>query len=460
MGLRKKWLNRAPGSAIAIFGVIALGMIVGASLLPTSHPLSGIAQAYADSGSSIKALKRAAQQGDVDRAKALIRELGDSGDADAAEPILLSLMTLPPSDVLDDVLNALQRLGVENVGETCERLLKKKKIDPIVQAAILELARKVPGERTEGWLLDSLDARYDLVIRNAIAALVNLRSKNAIPRLIDKLENLGKKRTLIYYEVDDALVELTGHRFDSIADWRSWWEIKAATFDPNDLEDDEAATGVERRKPGKRRPEFFGVEILSQRIMFVIDCSGSMVLYDPASEEGGGGGGADYRVRQRIYRVKSQLKAVIEKLPKRARFNIVSYSNTLNKFNPKGIVAANGKWKKKAYGFADSLQANGYTHTDEALKEAFKDRAIDTIILLSDGAPTREGSRANLIPEILEWVRKNNRLRKITIHTFGFDGPGVTPPNSRQTPNPNPEPLIDFLQTLARETGGKYTSIK
>lgn len=413
---------------------------------------------FADTEKNIRKLKKAAQMGDLAKTVSLIEELGRSADPEAAEPILLTLLVMQPSEVLDEVLAALKQLGVDNVSEACEKFLSKKKMDPILQAAILEFARTVPHPKTEKWLIDALESRTDLVVRNAIAGLLSLGSKNAIEPLIQKLEKIGKRRSTLFFAVEDALIDLTGQRFDIIEDWHSWWEINANTFDPKNLEE-AGTTGVQRRKPGSRNPEFFGVEIVSEKVMFVIDCSGSMVLYDDASEEGGSGQ-SDWRIRQRIYRVKNQLKTVVDKLKKGAQFNIISFSNQLTTFNPKGIVPANGKWKKKARAFADGLKANGFTHTDEALEAAFKDRAIDTIILLSDGAPAKQGMQQSIIPEIMEWVRKNNRLRKIKIHTFGFDGTGITPPNSRQPPNQNPEPLTQFLKQLARENGGKYTSIK
>ncbi len=444
--------------------LIPIAVLAGSLALDV--PGAGSAEAGASVQSSDveslgKELQRAAGKGDLDGARRLVRELGESGDPAATDWILKSVIIFDDAELVGNAIDALRSLGIENVAETCESYLAKSKTPPLLAAVIIVVAEGFADERSEKWLVDGLNSKSDLVLRNSIDALVVRKSKAGIPALIGKLESIGGERSTVYYAVLDGLLLLTGQEYETIEDWRKFWEIQGPTLDPANLDAGDGTTGVERKKARTPRdPEFFGVEVVSQKVMFVIDTSGSMVLYDEGGGEEGGGKGASWQQRQRIKRVRDQLKAVIQKLRTNSRFNIISYSDQLQNFNEKGIVPASGTWKKKAVQFADGLKANGFTHTDEAMRAAFQDKSIDTIMLLSDGAPVHDGSQENLIPRILDDVRKMNRVRKVKIYTFGFDGPGVTPPNSKQPPNANPAPLVEFLTRLAEDNGGTYTSIR
>jgi hypothetical protein len=326
---------------------------------------------------------------------------------------------------------------------------------------IIAVAQGLEDERTERWLLDCLGAKSDLVVRNAIEGLVARRSKAAIPALIDKLAGLGGKRSTISYAVLDALVALTGREFDLIEDWRKFWEMNGAGLDPKALDDDDESTGVARRqRAAAREPEFFGVEVVSQKVMFVIDTSGSMLMYDEGGDAAGSGEPVHQR-RQRMRRVREQLSEAVRRLPGGSRFNIVSFDDKVLTFHEKGIVPANPDWKKKAIGYIERLQANGATHTDDALRAAFRERSIDTIFLLTDGAPAREDSEGiDLRGRIVEEVRQLNRIRKVKIYTFGFNGPGTPPPGMQLRGRQDPDSYVAFLKQLAEENGGTFTAIQ
>jgi hypothetical protein len=44
--------------------------------------------------------------------------------------------------------------------------------------------------------------------------------------------SVSKDRGQVYQEVRDALFDITDQDFDTVADWKKWWEISKATFDP------------------------------------------------------------------------------------------------------------------------------------------------------------------------------------------------------------------------------------
>ena len=140
-------------------------------------------------------------------------------------------------------------------------------------------------------------------------------------------------------------------------------------------------------------------------------------------------------------------------MPNDVKFNIIAFSDRITKWRP-GLTRAVESAKRKAIEWVEKLEADGLTYTDKAIEEAFKDRQVNTIILLTDGAPTHVGGDAKpewgghedsmaLIAQILTWVRKHNRLRKITIHCLGFE-----------------EANFEFLKQLARENNGICKAIR
>ncbi|MCA8961660.1 MAG: hypothetical protein KDC38_14145, partial [Planctomycetes bacterium] len=146
-----------------------------------------------------------------------------------------------------------------------------------------------------------------------------------------------------------------------------------------------------------------------------------------------------------------------------ARFNVISFNNEIASFT-KSLVPASGQNKGRAAKWVDRLRADNATHTDEALERAFADPDVDTLILLSDGAPMKATDRDHvaLAARILERVEELNRLRKIRIFTFGFEGEGEWPPGSkyrRGAPASDSRAMVDFLRTLAEKNGGTYTAI-
>ena len=124
---------------------------------------------------------------------------------------------------------------------------------------------------------------------------------------------------------------------------------------------------------------------------------------------------------------------------------------------------ASGEWKKKAIAFIRKFNADLGTATGLALKDAFKDKSADTIVLLSDGAPhNQRGTPDELIPIVQELVKDLNRLRKVKIFTFGFEGLGQWPPGSKYEGRSvvyDAEQLVRFLKNLAENNGGRYTPI-
>ncbi|MEM7263112.1 MAG: VWA domain-containing protein [Planctomycetota bacterium] len=258
----------------------------------------------------------------------------------------------------------------------------------------------------------------------------------------------------------DALNRLTGKSFHAAADYKNYVSAHRGKIDPTKVEIEEKtkrenATGV----------GLFGLDLSGRNIVFILDISGSMESTDPFTPEQMAelnrpgrtwAGDKDpleekfLKERKRILRAKRELKAVIRSLPEDKNFNIVIYSNDVTPWK-RFLVDATPKNKEAAEKFVDEIKAHGVTFTDDALRAGLEDPSVDTIYLITDGAPTHIGSRGKDLPpdarELMQWIhdytRATNYLRGVRIFTLGFEGAEE-----------------DFLKELAKHNYGSYVRIE
>jgi len=280
--------------------------------------------------------------------------------------------------------------------------------------------------------------------------------------LIATVDAHSDERDLLWLESRHALLKITGQDFETAADWKKWWAVARETFDPGAAPDEDGRTMVVKKTGGG--VEFFGAEIFSRNLIFVIDVSGSMAMFDQGSMKRK----EAEKTRIRLDRARKQLLRAIESLPKTARFNIVVYSNKVTAWQ-KNLKPASKSAIKSAGKFVNEFLARGATYTDDALKRAFQDPEADTIVLLSDGAPTKPEFPSDfLIGQILKDIGDLNAARKMRINTFGFEGTGLWPdkiPGQPSGPRPLPtlqnvETFVGFMKQLAEDNHGSFQPIK
>ena len=337
---------------------------------------------------------------------------------------------------------------------------------------------------------------YDKKEAVRVAAVEALRKKNSLScvdhliRALEYQEKKGRVHSQTAVAIRKLLTRFMGpnKKIASAQDWQNYWRINKKAIEkygPNRKSADDDATG---RRGGTavtkelKLPEFFGEELVSDRICFVIDTSISMAKkdrvpppgldgrddddeeegegedgrkgrtgVDPNHKRGGNGGGgasegsggggsggggsggtgeagrvdpSTWPEKMRIRRVQAELSTFIRALPSDAKFTVISYSDEVRTWSG-GLVDANSSNKSQAIKFVQRFNPKGQTHTDEALEAAFKIPNVRTIYLLTDGAPVRNRQTIDA-SKIVEWSEEVNRHRRVVInhHRFLSDARG------------------------------------
>ncbi|MDF1700774.1 MAG: HEAT repeat domain-containing protein [Planctomycetota bacterium] len=336
-----------------------------------------------------------------------------------------------------------------------------KDADPRVRMAALDALGNAP-EKWEDLVIGRLaDPDWSVVLRASQIATAR-KLHRAVPHLINGLSAASPR---LAQGMGKALRELTGENFEPYADvWSKWWADHKEDFE----KDVEVKTG---KKPEFPRIHFYGVEIKSDRVLFIIDVSASMKKetkndnpkdrWKPPPTVTGGNKPPppppppeEILSGPKIDVAKHELKKAIEKMPKEYTFNIIAYNQGAKAWQ-KSLVKANKKNKEAAFAWIRALKAHGSTFTDGALRMGFEmaglinfddkypNIALDTIVLLSDGAPTDTSFPVAKLMDfkiILQHVREWNKKQQVVVHCIAVDM----------------QPGNEFMAKLAEENGGTF----
>lgn len=290
---------------------------------------------------------------------------------------------------------------------------------PAVRAAALRaLADAAAADAAAASAAERLLADRDWRVRAAAYQLLAaVRAASAPPLLIARID---KETGRLRQDVLAALRELTGASFADSKQWKAWWAREKASFQPRPR--DAGAPG----RPGAdaTTASYWNIPVHSDRVTFVVDCSGSM------AEPFGTGDGT------RLDEAKRQLGNVFDRIPKKARVNVISFGAGADALFD-ALQPLSGRRRKEADAFVAALPAKGPTNVHAALRLAFADAEVDTIFLLTDGRPSVGAIVAPgaLADEVQRW----NLPRGLRIHTIAIGEPS------------------DLLERLARDSGGEHT---
>ena len=357
---------------------------------------------------------------------------------------LLKLVKERDPELRTRAVEAVGRVDTEETRGALRTLVSKEK-DLRVRLAALDSLAELKDEATVELCITELLRSSEWRIRAAaMDALVAIPRKNAVPALIQSVA--GEVGRL----VDDAersLLTLTGRTFNGDANlWKDWWQKNKETFEIGAaavaVATADGGSTAWKNAPGK--VSFYGIQTRSNRILFVIDRSGSML--EPVGKSVTGAGST-----RKIDAAKAQLKSAIAGLEDGDLFNIISYSADVSRWQKRMVKMATRSRSKVERHIDKEIEANGGTNIHDALQEAFRlagigamDKAyesnVDTIFFLTDGMPSV--GEVQEPAEILRRVKEWNRLARVVLHTVGV---GL-------------DHDAAFLRRLAEENGGQYTS--
>jgi hypothetical protein len=269
----------------------------------------------------------------------------------------------------------------------------------------------------------------------AIEAAQAMKQKALVGPLVARLAiETGRMKK----RIAEALWQLTAQPLDEdVAKWQGWWkeaEEKFAVATEKDL--DKATLERERKRLSARttsQAKFFGLKVESQRVIFVLDVSGSML-------ESMYGRYVGKRGAARIDVAKQELKQAIENLEPGTLFNVFTFASSVARWQKEGIGVNTTQSRAAALEWVDRLGAQGATNLYDSVKQAFEDKDVDTIFILSDGEPTN----GEVIDphRIREDVAFWNKHRKIKINTIAIGG------------------NLEILEWLAKDAGGTYLQMR
>lgn len=332
------------------------------------------------------------------------------------------------------ILDALASTASKDGPEFVLKMAERGKVESRA-LAIGSLRCIADSERCVDLLLATLENRSPVLKKAALRALKPLRMKRVIPALIERLGEEDNEEFRI--EILRRLVDLTGKNMGLVADdWSKWWDVARTTFTVDEAARDRTVVLTPDLK-------YFGIEVASTRVSFLVDASRSMDQRPGERGGGFGGGGGPQRGRRgggptgktKMDLLKDELSAILEKLPEETHVNIIYFHRGPFPWKPELHPLA-GRGRSEAIAFVRALTTEFATNIYDTLELALGDRRVDTIFLLSDGRPF--GGKYTETEDILREIGAINRVRGARINCIGF---------GRET---------ELLKELAAQNDGEY----
>jgi HEAT repeat protein len=389
----------------------------------------------------------------------VVRILGLAKDDDAADAVQ-ALLADPDDDVKAQAALALGRMRHEPAVKALRPLLADKSEETLV-AAMDALA--MFGEAAcDEWMRVSpnLDDPRRNVRTAAAECLGELASMESIDALIGRME---KEEGRVRADIRGALKKIARDDLgESPSFWREWWKkekARAAGRTPGRPEEKPKEEAKPRYAEG---PTFYGIQLYSKRLVFLLDVSSSMndhIVVDPEWLRASGrvykGNATKFDLAE--YEIGEALRGVDPRL----EFGIVTFRSEVRTWKERLVPAGTGV-VDQAISYLEgqrppSMNTAGditkqRTNVADALRIALGIKrgtngratadAADEAYIMTDGAPTA----GDLVdPDVLlSWFKERNRLARLRLHVVTF-----------QTIDTD----LKFLQALASAGGGAFVAI-
>jgi len=362
--------------------------------------------------------------------------LADRKTSAAAEP-LVKLMSDAAWQPHAAALYALATCASDRFKEALPKAQKDKAYQ--VRLAACEAAYSVGAEDGFGAAAVALEDDAWQVRVAAIGVLEQVWEVRCIEPLINRL---AKEKGRLRYDITMALRAMTGREIGySAKDWALWWASAKADFKMGPKPKDRK---FEIPKNAGSEATFYDVPILSDRIGFTIDFSGSM----QTEEENKDDGSREQKGKWKIEIALDEFSKTVKALKPEVRLNLVIMSSEavvqkLRAFAKK-LVPADPRTQATIIGWARDADKKlsdikrGRGDMWDAAMDLYADEEVDTIFILSDGKPSYGAciDDAHFLAEL----GRANRYRKIMIHTVLTGTKGTDK---------------KFMESIARQSGGQ-----
>jgi hypothetical protein len=416
-------------------------------------------------GEVLKKLDQAARSGADGAVASALRELAADDSARAVKVMAKVVKAMPQSTAVHDaVMDFVAELKDPKAWKELRKQVKRGKPWEL-RVVLVDAVGKHHGQAEVVLLGEATGDKVHRVALAAVRQLGALKTTPAVEQLVAAMqarEDDGK-RDVVWQDMRNALGRTLGTKLDAAIDYQNLFRARQADFVegrgiPASHDDGPSAGEI-------GSVTLFGEPIHCEKVVLILDVSGSMVIADPYPPgEGPGGtsaardGGGEYDYvkdpeRKRIYRARKELIKTLEGLAAQgAEANVIAYSTDVKMWKPEGVHKLGAENLKEAKAFVDAFVAEGVTATDTALMYAFERcKDADCFYLISDGFATHDGQSKVPSRDILERVAEANRLLKIQVNTLGFAA-------NAHVDNDGAD--AELMTGLAAQTGGTYTEIR
>ncbi len=276
----------------------------------------------------------------------------------------------------------------------------------------------------------------------AVQGALRLWDKQVVPMLIARLK---PEQGRIQDDVRRALETITGQTTQGTDPelWTAWWRTRGPDFDPGERPTPDRAGNVAFREAsdvakgeGSGTVAFFDLPLQSKRLAFVFDLSGSMG--NPAKKGATEG-------PTKLDLLRKEMEKTLAGLPKDTVFDLYVY-RYWSEYPPKTkLTRALGKMMpctkanvRKALAWLGKQNAKGWGAFYEPLESLLADD-VDTVVLLSDGRPSRGIYDRDF--RLLKEFPPANRFRRMAVNTVLVGTKGAD---------------AKFMRAFAEATGGRY----
>ncbi len=416
---------------------------------------------------------------------------------------LVTRLNQKDDDVLASIVEAVGEAHVESAVPELLKLLDRSK-DPTVRFETLRALGKCGGEAAvpkllvflsdEDWRMRMaaveglgyagqprvieeirrlvIRGEEQIVVETAIEALGRLGTRDAIEPLIDglvvaRLRARQKARRALVAIARDEFRQTKDFNVDPNA-WRGWWKKVQRGVDPDDPNTNERETA-----------SYFNFPIHSDRVLFILDVSGSMDWPDPARDSGirvsdWKGRRIDLAHRELTKALNDLAKQNQGRIPEKAKkgettdipatpdddgvepptlFNIATFAGVVTPWQKTPVLATQDNVNAALAWMLKQLPRGG-TATYDALEYGVSLEGIDTVYFLSDGVPSL--GRFEEPETILSEIRKRNRFRRVSINTIALIV-GLSPIESVRKYE-DPQDMADLMSRIAYENQGRFAN--